>query len=692
MDFTDNNSSTRRRWLTTAQYICANFVAIVAMFAVDMPGGYLGGIGEATNFGLFYTGILVLLSIGLGVSRVVGKGWADPVMQFALGANIGVFVPPLGEDPVIAIFCLGWHLYIILQLLIPFGELKTSQPRSVELAATVNLRDWLGQYEPALRHASLVALVLTTCVVGYRLSQGWIAMASCLTLNWATAVIAGGVFWRVRYKHAGGLGFLAVVLVVSILTLVFGGAVVALGSLIVFQLGLAVFIASRGEVLPELLNFFYESPALLVVASFVTAICLGTILLTFPAATEAPGSVAFVDALFTATSAICVTGLIVVDTPTVYSFFGEAVILGLIQVGGLGIMVLSTFGTLLIGGELGLRGEQALDSLLGGRGAKNAYQLTIFIVLSTLAIEFIGAIFLGIAFYPHASGLTETIWKAVFHAVSAFCNAGFALQTNSIELLSGDPFALSIFAVLIVSGGLGFGVLAGLWRWTRGQNKRLSVQSKLALASTLFLIVTGTIVIAPVEWNGALSDSGTVDGFFNALFHSITLRTAGFNSIDMSQFRSATVFFFVIFMVIGGSPGSTAGGLKTTTAAILLGGVRASASGYNRVTFFGRRISQQLVYRSASIAVLYVAIAMGGLFLLLLTQTGSFEALFFEAFSAIGTVGLSLGATSELDIVGKILVSMMMFVGRVGPLTVALVLAGPENSNVEYPEADVMVG
>jgi trk system potassium uptake protein TrkH len=684
-------NATQRNWLTASQYVCANVVAIVAIYAVDMPGGYLGAGGETTAFGAWYAASLLALSVGLGVSRIYWD-WEPSrrVMELSLGANLGVFVPALVVEPVVAVLCVGWHLFVFTQFFVPLRELTLGGRRSLE-ASDDKTDSWLSRYGAALRHASVVTSVLTVSVVGYRLTNSWVVIASCFLLNWTTAAFAAGVFWRARNEYPRSLSLLLGLLLLSIGLLAWGPSA-ALGILVVFQLGVLLFLAAFGDVLPELLEFFSKSPALFVAVSFATAIGLGTILLTFPAASESGRALPLIDALFTATSAICVTGLTVVGTPDTFTFFGEAVILGLIQIGGLGIIVLSTFAVLILGSQLGLRGEQALEPVLVGRGSRPAYRLILFIVLSTFAIEFVGAILLGISFYPLSGSVGGAAWKAVFHAVSAFCNAGFALQPESLAGLKGDPFALSVFGTLIVAGGIGFVVIAGLWRWVRGEQRHLSVHTKLVALTTVGLIAGGAFVIALVEWNGGLGGMPFIDKVGNAIFHSVTLRTAGFSSIETSQFSGATILLFMILMFIGGAPGSAAGGVKTTTLALLMGGIRAIWSGYSRVVVFGRRISQQLVYRSASVVIVLSAATIGGLFVLLLTQSQPFVVLLFESVSAIGTVGLSLGATPELDMIGKMVVSLMMFIGRVGPLTVALVLVGDERPSVDYPEVEVMIG
>ena len=374
------------------------------------------------------------------------------------------------------------------------------------------------------------------------------------------------------------------------------------------------------------------------------------------------------DALFTATSATCVTGLIVLDTPNDFSTFGHLVILGLIQVGGLGIMVLSTFATLLLGARLGLRGERALSEVLDIHDPASAYRLVKVVVVATLAIEGAGAVVLTLLFHAHGAAWGTALWLGAFHAISAFCNAGFALYSDSLVGFESDPLMLLTHMVLIISGGIGFIVIAMLWRLLVSREvRRLDLHSRVVLSTTGVLLVAGFAVFAVLEWSGALALTNAPAGtrLWNAAFQSVTLRTAGFNSIAFDQFGAATILAMLLFMFIGASPGSTGGGLKTTTFAVLVAAVRGILRGRPVAEMFGREIPQEIVYRSAAIFVVSGAFVGAGVFLLLLTQPHlSFESLVFEAVSAIATVGLSLGITASLDPLGKFIIIVLMFAGR----------------------------
>ena len=319
-----------------------------------------------------------------------------------------------------------------------------------------------------------------------------------------------------------------------------------------------VLLAVRTRVVGELVRHFIDHPALLVAVTFIALIAFGTLFLSLPAASAGGSAVSPIDALFTATSATCVTGLIVRDTPIAFSFFGHLVILVLIQIGGLNIMVLSTFAALLLGRGLGLRGERALGAILDVQQGRSAYRLIIFIVLTTFLVEGVGAAGLTLAYRMHGFSLLDSAWKGVFHAVSAFCNAGFALQSDSLTMFQNDPLPLLLVAALITLGGLGFTFLAFAWsRLRRRAELGFSVQARLVLLASGVLVVGGTLFIAAAEWNRALAGLTPGTKLINALFQSVTLRTAGFNSVPLDSLRPVTVLVMMAFMFIGASPGGT---------------------------------------------------------------------------------------------------------------------------------------
>lgn len=691
------STSPRLRALAGARLAGACALGVVAQLAVDMPQGYFAARDRMTELGAAYAALLALLTASLLLSlrlRPRAAGWLVPGV---LALNAGLFVPAFASDPVVAGLVIVWNLALLAQHLFPpgAGAPIVHRPAATELEARLETRFevWLDRWGPAVRHLALVSLLLTVAVVGYRLSEAVLAETVCLALGYGS-LAAAWPFLRLHFRRGGRWGLLVAVPVAGSL-LAAGSPAVMLSLLAVAQAVLLLLLLAQQQTTLEILRGFFDRPSRLIAASFGGVILIGTVLLSFPAAAAAPGAVSPLDALFTATSATCVTGLIVLDTPGDFSRFGQAVILVLIQVGGLGIMTLSTFAALILGGSLGLRGERALSELLDLQTAPTAYRLTRFIVLSTLALEAVGAVGLALSYRAAGLPLGEAAWRGLFHAVSAFCNAGFALQSDSIVLFQGSPAPLLIHAVLITLGGFGFVVLAAVGtRLVRRERRPLPVQVRTVLAASALLVGAGAALYAACEWQRSLGGLAAGDKLLNALFQSVTLRTAGFNTVDFGELRAATALFMVLFMFVGAAPGSTGGGIKVTTAAVLLIAIRSAVRPGEPATLFGREVPREIVLRSLAIAVVSLGVVTAGLFLLLLFEPQPFLDLLFEATSAFGTVGLSLGATAELGPAGKLIIIALMFVGRTGPLTLALVLGtgSARRAAVRYPETRIMVG
>jgi trk system potassium uptake protein TrkH len=680
----------RQRALLGARLAGACALGVIAQLVVHMPEGYLGGRDRMTALGTAYAAALVGLTAVLLVSlrrRSPAAGWLVPGV---LALNVGLFVPALASDPLVAGLVVVWNLVLLAQHFFP----APATPSPIRGPEASPAEAWLRRMGPAVRHLALAALGLSVAVVGYRLSGRLLAQGVCLALGYGTLAVAWP-FLRLLYR-AGRRSVLFVAVPVAGSVLAAASPPLMLSLLAVAQATLLLLILAQQQTTLEVLRDFFDHPSRLIVVSFATLALFGGVLLTFPGASAGPGPVAPLDALFTATSATCVTGLIVLDTPNAFSPFGQAVILLLIQVGGLGIMTLSTFGALMLGGSLGLRGERALAEMLDLQTAPTAYRLTRFIVLSTLAVEAVGAVGLALCYHREGFAVGESIWRGTFHAVSAFCNAGFALQSDSIVMFQDSPVPVLLHAVLITLGGLGFVVLAAVWtRVARRERRRpLPVQVRTVLAVSAVLLAAGTLLYAVCEWDRTLAGLAVPDKLVNALFQSVTLRTAGFNSVDFTELRSATAFFIILFMFVGASPGSTGGGIKTTTAAVLLAAIRSTVRRGEPAALFQREVSREIVYRSLAIAIISLTVVALGLFLLLLFEPQPFLDLAFEAMSAFGTVGLSLGATARLGPAGKLIIIAVMFIGRIGPLTVALLLgtSTARRAAVRYPETRLMVG
>ncbi|MCB9598474.1 MAG: potassium transporter TrkH [Sandaracinaceae bacterium] len=436
----------------------------------------------------------------------------------------------------------------------------------------------------------------------------------------------------------------------------------------------------------------FEHPARVLVATFAGLCAIGAVALALPACAEGGQSVGLLDAAFTAVSAVCVTGLIVLDTPAAFSGLGQGALLVLIQVGGLGIMTFYTVAIAALGARLSLRHERALAGAMNieERGRLVASVRRIFLV--TGLSELGGAALLAVSFARHGDGVGEAIWRGLFTSVSAFCNAGFALQSDSLIPYQTDPLVLHVVAALIVLGGLSPAAVVAIPRWVRGE--RVHVQASLILWTSLALTIGGAVTYGLMEWTETLGQLSWMDRVHNAWFQSITLRTAGFNSVDLAAARPATQTMMIIAMFIGGSPGGTAGGVKTTTAAVLMLTVAATLRGHDEAVAYGRRIARRSVYKAAAVVTVGVLVVFGALVAMELTQALTPEVAVFEVVSALATVGLSIGGTASLDAVGKVIVILCMFAGRVGPLTLFLFLAErhPTLDAIEYPEAEVDVG
>lgn len=447
-------------------------------------------------------------------------------------------------------------------------------------------------------------------------------------------------------------------------------------------------------------------PAHIIILSFFSAIMIGTLLLSMPGITASGQAMGFVDTLFTATSATCVTGLIVRDTATYFSPFGKIVILILLQIGGLGIMTLSTMFAILLGRKLTLRENVVIQSALDHHKVEGLPRLIKYILLITFGTEFAGAALL----YTRWSVLgrwepAERLFNAVFHAVSAFCNAGFSLFSTSFTQFKGDACLNAIMMGLIFIGGIGFIVLLDIRKLIFAGRKtmnpaarKLSLQSKIVLSVSLALIALGACVILLLENNGALAGMTVKEKALGSLFHAVTPRTAGFHTLSVDQFRVPTLFFVIFLMFIGASPGSTGGGIKTATLGVIIGAIWAMVHNRENITLFKRTIPRSVFHRAFTIVILSVLWIFGVAMLLSITERASYSGNFFiktlfETTSAFGTVGLSTGITPTLSAFGKLLIIITMFVGRVGPLTLALAVAMQKEAVIyKYPEERVMVG
>ncbi|MDD4080410.1 MAG: potassium transporter TrkG [Eubacteriales bacterium] len=443
------------------------------------------------------------------------------------------------------------------------------------------------------------------------------------------------------------------------------------------------------------------NPAKTLAVGFMFIILVGTGLLMLPLAHEPGITITPLQALFTATSATCVTGLMVVDTAADFSLFGEIVVLSLIQLGGLGFMLFATSVLVLAGRRVSLRSRVLLHDTMSLPGLSGAVRNTMRFVLIAFGVELLGAILLSIHLVPRL-GTARGVYFAVFHAISAFCNAGIDLfsTANSLTTFVDDPLVLLTIAGLIILGGLGFAVLADVL--DKGRHpRRLALHTKIVLVTTGFLLLSGTVYFALAEWNNPLTlgaGRGTANKLLNALFQSVTTRTAGFYSVQQGNLNDASKMATTLLMFIGASPASTGGGVKTSTVFVLVAIIRSVIAGREDVNAFNKRLPLVLIRTTLSIFLLYLALLFAGSVLMgLLEQPRGFSMvdLVFEEASALGTVGLTAANTPALTHPSQIWLILLMYFGRVGPLTMMLSITRRHagyRTGVRYPEEDIIVG
>ncbi|WP_071516504.1 TrkH family potassium uptake protein [Geitlerinema sp. PCC 9228] len=443
---------------------------------------------------------------------------------------------------------------------------------------------------------------------------------------------------------------------------------------------------------------------------FLTVIGIGTILLAMPFASQTGDWTHPVDALFTATSATCVTGLVVVDTGDYFSFWGQLVILILIQVGGLGYMTATTFLLLLLGRQFRLRDKVAIQKTLDTPGLAGLRKLILSIIGVTLFFEAMGVAVLLPVFRQDFPS-QQSWWLAIFHSISAFNNAGFSTFADSLMGYARSLPLNAITSILIVFGGLGYQVIMEifLWLWATcqrfwkqgivGENTErflFSLHFKIVTRMTLYLLATGSVLFLITEWNNpaTLGSWSFPEKLMGAWFQSVTTRTAGFNTIDISQLSETAILIAIVFMFLGASPGGTGGGIKTTTLRVLFSATRSVLRGRNYVLCHQRKIPQEIILKSVGVLVCSLVVAIAATFLLSISdRTLELTNILFEVVSAFGTVGLSLGITSSLSVFGKLVITATMFVGRVGVLLLISAIVEPaKRSLLQYPEENLLVG
>lgn len=428
---------------------------------------------------------------------------------------------------------------------------------------------------------------------------------------------------------------------------------------------------------------------------FLAVIIIGAIILTLPISSASGETTNFLDALFTSTSAVCVTGLVTLDTGTYWSVFGQTVIMLLIEIGGLGFMSFTTLIAIILGKKITLRDRLILQDAMNTFDIQGLVKMVQYVLIFTVSVQLSGALLFSTQFIPKF-GFVKGLFYSIFHSVSAFCNAGFDLFGNfsSLTGYSDNWVVILVASALIIIGGIGFAVWIEIYNFKSIKN--LSLHAKMVILVTSILVIGGTVLMFIFEHNNpnTLANMNIGDKVVNSFFAAVTPRTAGFNSISTDGMTNAGNLLTIILMFIGGSPGSTAGGIKTTTIGVLLVTVICVIRGREDAEAFKKRFPKELVYKAVTLFFIGGVLVMGATMLLSYTEQGaSFLSLLYETTSAFGTVGLTVGLTQKLSEVGKVLIMIMMYLGRVGPLTVVLSLMKNRNNNgVRYPEGKILIG
>jgi len=437
-------------------------------------------------------------------------------------------------------------------------------------------------------------------------------------------------------------------------------------------------------------------PAQFLAIGFVVTIFIGTILLSLPFSTTS-GHISFTDALFTSTSAVCVTGLIVQDTGTYFSPVGQVIIMLLFQIGGLGIMTFSTLVLLVAGKSIAIRESITLKEDFHHASSLRVHSLIKNVFIYTLCLELLGTIFFYSNFNQKLSA-GKAWFHSVFHSVSAFCNAGFCLYKDSFESFKGDIWINLNLIVLIILGGLGFMVLretaSSFSHILKKRKFRFSLHTKLVYRMTFFLLLFSSLLFFVLEYNHSLRNFSSIEKILSSIFQVVTPRTAGFNTMDLNALGFGMVFFLIVLMFIGASPGSTGGGVKTTTVGAVAAFLKSRILARESVSLSKRTVPYKLITKAFTVITLGISVICVSVFILLISQPEvTMKEVFFEVFSAFGTVGLSLGLTPRLNDIGKIVVIMTMYIGRIGPLTFLYAFSRERaKGRYDYVEESIMIG
>jgi len=439
-------------------------------------------------------------------------------------------------------------------------------------------------------------------------------------------------------------------------------------------------------------------PARLFVLSFIMTILIGALFLMLPKATVHQ-NITFMDALFTSTSAVCVTGLTVFDTATYFTRFGQTVILILIQIGGLGLVTFTTFFAIFLAGGLGLRERFMLQDLLGEQNVSQIGRIIAIVIFVTLGIELIGAVLLFQSISIYAKTFEEAVYISVFHSISAFCNAGFSVFSLNLmdPMIRNNYYFNTVISLLIIVGGLGYPTIINIFSKRifasipEKVKNRITLQTRMVILSTILLIILGAVLTYYCDYYHSLNNLNTAEKIFHSYFQSVSARTAGYNTVDISQFSVSTTLVYLFLMFVGASPGGTGGGIKTTTLMIIILSFWSFLRNDKNVNFGKRSINNLVVLRALLKGIFTLFIITLGVFLLTITDANKILLdISFEAFSAFGTVGLSRGITPLLSYAGKMVIITLMFIGRIGPLTFMFsIIKAKDKVDFDYPSEEI---
>ncbi|MCR5290761.1 MAG: hypothetical protein K6E51_12280 [Treponema sp.] len=527
-----------------------------------------------------------------------------------------------------------------------------------------------------------------------------------LTVLTGTVLDIASEKYKMRYFKRHGVSFL----VTAIFTLLFiysqlygkvSSSNIAVLALLLRNIFLVLRMSSKRKRVAGYVEKLTVNPAKTILLSFVVVIAVGTLLLMMDFATIDGYGLSFLQALFTATSCVCVTGLTVVDTATVFTFGGQCVLLVLIQIGGLGLMLLSYFVIFVIRRRVSLADKLMLSYMLSEDDTASIYASMLSIVLTTLIIEGIGAALLFVGFIPRMGVSLRTVWYALFHSISAFCNAGFALFPASLEQFTEDYYLLFVLSLLIIVGGIGFSCITNIRAMCdsvihkkKGMGRvRLSLNTKVVLIGTAILLISGTLLFYICEFSSTMKDLPIGTQYMHAFFQSVTFRTAGFNSVSLGNLRPVTYVIFSLFMLIGAASGSTAGGMKVNTIAVLGASFYSYLKGENRYYIGHSEIAHEKVLQATLLFIADVMCVCLCVILLMIGESAPCEQILFETCSALGTAGVTAGLTPDLHVCSKLILILCMFWGRVGGLTIlSSASADMTKDTIRWPQADISIG